>query len=148
MPRESSRRSARLKSEPSEAGGSGMKRTAAISLALALALGAGIGWAQNFGAPGAQQFFRVEVGAGQTRNGRTVIQGYIYNDYGQAAGRVQLLVESLDSGGQVIAKSIVPVDGILPQFSRTYVEAPVTAGGASYRASVYYYEWIKGGGGM
>ena len=125
-----------------------MTRTAAISLALALTLGAGTCWAQNFGAPDAGGFFRVEAGAGPARGGRATIQGYIYNNYGAPAGRVQLLVESLDSGGQVIAKGLVPVDGILPQFSRTYFEVPVAAAGASYRVSVYYYEWIKGGGGM
>jgi hypothetical protein len=106
-------------------------------------------YAQGFGSATPERFFRVEAEGGQGRGGRPVVRGYIYNNYGQAAGRILLRVETLDAGGQVVASSLVHVDSTVPQFDRVYFEGPVSAGGSSYRVSVYYYEWLgRGGGGV
>jgi len=119
----------------------------ALVLALAIALVVSAGWAQGFGSPAPERYFRVEVEGGQGRSGRPVVRGYIYNDGPQAAGRVQLAVESLDAAGQVINRSILPLDGVVPAFNRLYFDIRVSTAGATYRVSVYYYEWLKGGGG-
>jgi len=109
--------------------------------------GAGAAWAQGFGSAAPDRFFRVESEGGQGRGGRPVVRGYLHNDYGVAAGRVLLQVETLDASGQVVARSLVPVDGTVPGFGRLYFEGPVTAAGARYRVTVYYFEWLNRGGG-
>ena len=109
--------------------------------------GASAAWAQGFGSAAPDRFFRVEAEGGQGRGGRPVVRGYVHNDYGQAAGRVLLQVETVDATGQVVARSLVPVDGAVPGFGRLYFEGPVTAPGARYRVTVYYFEWLNRGGG-
>ena len=109
--------------------------------------GAGAAWAQGFGSAAPDRFFRVEAEGGQGRGGRPVVRGYVHNDYGVAAARVLLQVETVDASGQVVARSLVPVDGVVPGFGRLYFEGPVTAAGARYRVTVYYFEWIHRGGG-
>ncbi len=121
-------------------------RLTALVLALAMGLTVNAGWSQGFGSSTPERYFRVEAEGGQGRSGRPVVRGYIYNDNGQAAGRVQVAVESLDAAGQVINRSILPLDGIVPAFNRLYFDIRVPTAGASYRVSVYYYEWLKGGG--
>ena len=93
-------------------------------LALALGLGVGTAWAQGFGSAAPERFFRVEATGGQGRGGRPIVSGYVYNDYGNAAGRIQLAVESLDAGGQVVGRSLVHVDGTIPPYGRIYFEVP------------------------
>jgi hypothetical protein len=87
-----------------------------------------------------------EVGAG--RAGRTVIQGYVYNDYGRPAADVHLLVETLDASGTVVARNIVFVLGIVQFNDRAYFEFPLKTSGASYRVSVTSLDWKGGGGGL
>ena len=122
-------------------------RRTALLLVLAVSLGAGAGWAQGFGSATPERYFRVEAEGGQGRGGRPVVRGYIYNDNPQAAGRIQLVVESLDATGQAIHRSILLLDGVVPAFNRLYFDIRVPTAGTSYRTSVYYYEWLKGGGG-
>ena len=109
--------------------------------------GGGAAWAQGFGSAAPDRFFRVETEGGQGRGGRPVVRGYVYNDYGIAAGRVLLQVETVDASGQVVARTLVHVDGAVPGFGRLYFEGPVSAAGARYRVTVYYFEWVHRGGG-
>jgi hypothetical protein len=85
-----------------------------------------------------------EVG---TWRGRPVIQGYVYNDYLRAAYNVQLLVETLDASGTVIARGVGFVRGVVPFNDRTYFEVPLKMPGASYRVSVTGFDWKDTGGG-
>jgi hypothetical protein len=109
--------------------------------------GDGAAWAQGFGSAAPERFFRVDAEGGQGRGGRPVVRGYVNNDYGLSAARVLLQVETLDATGQVVARSLVPVDGTVPGFGRLYFEGPVSAAGARYRVTVYYFEWVHRGGG-
>jgi hypothetical protein len=89
-----------------------------------------------------------EVGA---RRGRPVIQGYVYNDYLRAASNVQLLVETLDASGGVIAHAVGFVRGVVAFNDRSYFEVPLKTPGAAYRVSVTGFDWKDcggGGGGM
>ena len=116
---------------------------AIIALFLALGWGASTVSAQNFGSAGPERFFRVDAEGTQGRGAQPVVRGYVYNNSSASAERVQLLVESLDGSGQVIGKSLVRVDSIVPALGRTYFDAPVGVAGSSYRVAVYYYDWIK-----
>jgi len=103
--------------------------------------------AQSMVPPGQQHYFRTEVQGGPDRQGRPVVSGYVYNDYGRPAARVQLRVEVLDASGQVLSSTLVYEDSVVPNFSRAYFESRVPALGASYRATVVSAEWLGGGGG-
>lgn len=81
------------------------------------------------------------------RGGRAVIEGYVYNDYGRPASEVQLLVETLDASGAVIARDIGFVRGVVQFNDRAYFEVPLKVTGASYRVSVTSLNWKGGGGG-
>ena len=116
---------------------------AIISLFLALGPGVGVVSAQNFGSAAPERFFRVDAEGAQGRGAQPLVRGYVYNNSSASAERLQLLVESLDGSGQVIGKSLVRVDNIVPALGRTYFDAPVGVTGASYRVAVYYYDWIK-----
>jgi hypothetical protein len=85
-----------------------------------------------------------EVG---TRYGRPVIQGYVYNDSIRAASNVQVLVETLDASGAVIARDVGFVRGAVAVNDRTYFEVPIKTPGASYRVSVTGFAWTHDGGG-
>jgi hypothetical protein len=80
-----------------------------------------------------------EVGTGH--GGRSVIQGWAYNDYRRAAKDVRLLVETLDSSGNVIARDIGFVRGTVQFDGRTYFEVPLKTTGTSYRVSVVGFDW-------
>ena len=85
-----------------------------------------------------------EVG---TRHGRPFIQGYVYNDSIRAASNVQVLVETLDASGAVIARDVGFVRGAVAVNDRTYFEVPIKTPGASYRVSVTGFAWTHDGGG-
>ncbi len=88
---------------------------------------------------------RLDWEVGTRHGGRPVIQGWIYNDYGRPAADVRLLVETLDASGNVIARDIGFVRGVVQFNGRTYFEVPLKTTGASYRVSVTAFDW-KGGG--
>lgn len=90
---------------------------------------------------------RLDWEAGAGRGGRTVIQGYVYNDYGRAATDVHLLVETLDASGATVARTIGFVQGTVQFNSRVYFEVPIKVIGASYRVTVTSFEWRAGGAG-
>lgn len=79
------------------------------------------------------------------RAGRPYLAGYVVNRYGTAATRVQLLVDSLDASGQIVAQRVEWVGGTVPGFSRRYFEAPVPQPAASYRVSVFAFDFLQAG---
>jgi hypothetical protein len=56
---------------------------------------------------------RNRLGRGGRHGGRPVIQGWVYNDYGRPVADVRLLVETLDASGNVIARDIGFVRGVV-----------------------------------
>jgi hypothetical protein len=115
-------------------------------LALALTLGATPASAvMTSSPPGIDGRLRFEWEASQSRRGRPVIAGYLYNDNGRAAKNVILLVETLDASGQVVERTVGFVPSLVPVFDRTYFEVPLKAAGASHRISVTLFQWDRGG---
>jgi hypothetical protein len=92
------------------------------------------GWALDTG-------LRLEWTAELTKCGQTQISGYLYNDRDQWAANPRLLVEALDSAGQVIASTLFSAVSDVPPRSRSYFESPVPAGAASYRVMVRLVDW-------
>jgi hypothetical protein len=110
-----------------------------------LALGAASGArAQSYAIVGAERYFRVEAEPDRSK-GRPRLSGYVHNTYGHPAQFVRLLVEGLDGAGQVVESNIAYVPGVVPQFGRTYFEAPVSGSAATYRAKVLSWDWLGRG---
>ncbi len=77
------------------------------------------------------------------RRGRPHLSGYVVSSYGAHATRVQLLVDSLDSSGQVVAQRVEWLAGGVPGFSRAYFEVPVPQPASSYRVSVFAFDFLQ-----
>jgi hypothetical protein len=93
--------------------------------------------------PGWERYFTVSWEPFE-RRGQPYLSGYIVSSYGVTATRVQLLVDSLDSSGQIIAQRVEWLGGSnLPGFSRTYFEVPIRQRAPGYRVSVFAFEFIQ-----
>lgn len=75
--------------------------------------------------------------------GRPYLRGYVVNQYGANAWRVQLLVESLDESGHVAAQRVEWLGGDVPPFSRTYFEVPIPRPASSYRVRVFAFDVLQ-----
>lgn len=117
------------------------KRVTAVLAALIL--GAASAWAQNFGTP-VDHYFRLEWEVGRAKDGSPRITGYLYNDRVMWAVNVRVLVEALDTSGRTVSKTRDYVNDIPPE-GRSYFDVTVPSGGASYRVSVEFFDWFKGG---
>lgn len=111
---------------------------------LTLTLGAGPAGAARELTPlvlGWENYFKIQSELIE-RYGRPIIRGYVLNDWGFTARRVQLLIESLDERGQVLAQR---VDWLVPSAltpgARAYFEVPAPAFSLQYRVSVYAFDW-------
>ena len=93
-----------------------------------------------------ERYFTLQWQAGDT-NGRSDVHGVIGNEFGFGARKVRLLIDSLDAAGGVTAQTIAYVPFDLPPGTRSYFEARVPARAASYRVSIFEWEWIQAGGG-
>ena len=94
-----------------------------------------------------ERYFRLEWQTADT-NGHVAVHGAIRNEFGLGPARkIRLLVDSLDGTGTVTAQTLAYVPFDLPLGSGSYFEARVPARAASYRVTVFQWEWIQAGGG-
>jgi hypothetical protein len=77
------------------------------------------------------------------RRGRPYLSGYVISKYGATATRVKLLVDGLDSSGQIVAQRVEWLGDAVPVFSRTYFEVPAPGPASSYRVSVFAFDFIQ-----
>jgi hypothetical protein len=96
---------------------------------------------------GWEQFFKLDWRADQ-RRGRPVVSGHIMNDWGFPARNIQLLVEGLDGSGSVVGQRVSWLGSDLTPGMRVYFETPAPPPGpaASYRVSVFAFDWVQAGG--
>ncbi|HEV8530449.1 MAG TPA: hypothetical protein VGT00_03430 [Methylomirabilota bacterium] len=93
--------------------------------------------------PGWERYFAVSWEP-LDRRGQPYLSGYIVSSYGVTATRVQLLVDSLDSSGQIVAQRVEWLVGSnLPGFSTTYFEVPIRQPGSRYRVSVFAFDFVQ-----
>ena len=93
-----------------------------------------------------ERYFRVEWQAADA-NGRPAVHGRIRNEYGFTAHKVRVLIDSLDAAGAVSAQTIAYVPFDITPGTGGYFEAYVPARAASYRVSVFQWDWTQSGGG-
>ena len=93
--------------------------------------------------PGWERYFTVSWEPLEQR-GQPYLSGYIVSSYGVTATGVQLLVDSLDSSGQIVAQRVEWLGGSnLPGFSRSYFEVPIRNRASSYRVSVFAFDFVQ-----
>ena len=93
--------------------------------------------------PGWERYFTVSWEPFE-RRGQPYLSGYIVSSYGVTATGVQLLVDSLDSSGQIVAQRVEWLGGSnLPGFSRSYFEVPIRQQGPSYHVSVFAFDFVQ-----
>jgi hypothetical protein len=90
-----------------------------------------------------EQYFRVESRA-VTRDGRVLVTGTLWNTTTWGARRIQLLVEGLDAGGQVVNQQVVWLGVNLNAGAHAYFEVPMPVS-PSYRVSVFAFDSGRGG---
>jgi hypothetical protein len=91
---------------------------------------------------GWERFFKLTWEPVQ-RKRQPYIGGYILNDWGFTATRVQLLVDALDSAGRVERQAISWLGHPVPPGSRVYFEVRAPQPAASYRVSVFAFDWLQ-----
>jgi hypothetical protein len=115
----------------------------AILIAGVLATGTGVA-AQRLTPhfPGWERYFTVTSETFE-RRGQPHLSGYVVSHYGAPAWRMQLLVEALDSTGQVVAQRVEWLGGDLAPFSRRYFEVPAPQPAPTYRVSVFAFDFLQ-----
>lgn len=91
---------------------------------------------------GWERYFAVEWETFDQR-GQSHLGGYVVNRYGSPASRIQLLVDSLDASGQIVAQRIEWLGGDVGPFSRRYFEVAVPQPASSYRVSVFAFDVLQ-----
>ena len=95
---------------------------------------------------GWEQFFRVTWEPEPVqRFGRPYVAGYVMNDFGLGAMRVQLLVDGLDASGQVTSQSVSWLRSprtFVPPASRVYFEVAAPQPAVTYRVSIFAFDWL------
>ena len=77
------------------------------------------------------------------RGNRPVVAGYVINDSGFTAMKVQLLVDGLDGAGRIVNQRVTWLGPALPPGMRAYFELPVVSGTSQYRVSVFAFDWLQ-----
>ena len=94
--------------------------------------------------PGSERFFRINWDVRPERGETRRLSGYVENTYGEAAARVQLLGQALDTSGAVVGQRLQWVHGAIPGFGRVYYEIPGMPPADHYRVTVWAFERIQG----
>lgn len=94
--------------------------------------------------PDGERWFRINWDVRPERAGESSrLSGYVENTYGEAAAKVQLLGQALNSSGDVVGQRLQWVHGAIPGFGRVYYEIPGMPSADHYRVTVWSYERIQ-----
>jgi len=95
--------------------------------------------------PDSERWFKLSWEATPEKTGDLRrLRGYVENTYGEAASRVQLLAQALDTSGALVGQKVSWVPGVVPGFGRTYFEIPDMPKAETYRVTVWSYERMQG----
>ena len=89
------------------------------------------------------QYFRIESES-SARDGRTVVKGTVWNTANWSTKRIQLLVDAVDAGGQVVNQKVVWLGVDLAPGTHAAFEVPMPTS-PGYRVSVFAFESSRGG---
>jgi hypothetical protein len=89
------------------------------------------------------QYFRIESES-SARDGRTVVKGNVWNTANWSTKRIQLLVDAVDAGGQVVNQRVIWLGVDLAPGTHAAFEVPMPTS-SGYRVSVFAFESGRGG---
>ena len=114
-----------------------------LAVAILACLVPGLAVAQNYTplVAGWEQFFSITAETIQAA-GRPHATGYVRNEWGFPARRIQLLVEGLDAAGQVTGQTIVWLGHELPPGARAYFDVTAPPG-TRYRVSMFAFDFVQ-----
>jgi len=95
---------------------------------------------------GWQQFFSIQWGSA-ARNGQTFVEGYITNNWGFPAQRIQLLIAGYDATGQQLGQLIAWGPNEINPGGRRFFSVPVAPGATTYDVAMFAWNWVQTGGG-
>ncbi|MCI0548650.1 MAG: FxLYD domain-containing protein [Candidatus Rokubacteria bacterium] len=93
-------------------------------------------------APGAEQFFTIELDPELAIRAGPALKGFVRNHTANRVGDLRLHAEVLDASGQVIAHGNGWVYGAIAPGSRTLFLISIPQRGAGYRITVVSYNWL------
>ena len=88
------------------------------------------------------QFFHVDWSAAAGRGQQEHIRGYVYNDFGDSAVKVDLRIAGLDSSGREVVTVVRPVEGSVPGYGRAFFDVQVPRS-RSYRVGVTAFDFTE-----
>jgi hypothetical protein len=98
--------------------------------------------------PDSERWFKLSWEAIPEKRGDLVrLRGSVENTYGEAAARVQLLGQALDSSGALVGQKIVWLGPAIGGFGTVYFEITNMPKADHYRVTVWSYERIQAPGG-
>ena len=86
-----------------------------------------------------EQWFKLDWSAEPEAGGQRIVDGHVENLSGRLVTDVQLLVQSFDASGALVAQKRQWLGGDLPAGSRTYFAFRRLAPAGRYRVSVWSY---------
>ena len=93
--------------------------------------------------PDSERVFKVTWDTAPDGGAGVRLRGYVENTYGQAAAKVQLLVQAQDASGRVTAQRIQWLPVVVPPFGRVYFEITSLPVAHHYRVSVWAYDRLR-----
>lgn len=91
---------------------------------------------------GWERYFTLTWTADQ-RNGKPVVIGKIYNNWGFAAANMRLLVDELDANGLIIDQQLGWLGFTLTPGTTAPFEIPVAHATPNHRVSVFAFDWVQ-----
>jgi hypothetical protein len=89
------------------------------------------------------QYFRVESES-SVKNGRPLVSGRVWNTANWGAKRIQLLIDGVDAGGQVVDQRVIWLGVDLAPGTHAAFEVSMPAS-PGYRVSVFAFDSGRGG---
>ena len=93
-----------------------------------------------------ERWFKVDWTVESDTAGARRLDGHVENVSGRPVTSVQLLIQSLDAGGNLVAQQRQWLGGDLPSGARQYFAVRRLAPAAQYRVSVWSYNAIETNG--
>ena len=97
--------------------------------------------------PGWQSKFSIEWKVQPEPGGTRLVYGRVFSHYGQFASPFRVLALAIDSSGKVVGQRVEPIPSGVPGFANAYFQVGRMPAAASYRVTVWDYNFIEGRGG-
>jgi hypothetical protein len=91
---------------------------------------------------GWERYFTLQWMVEPSRDDTRRIVGYVYNQYGRPAARMQLLAQAFDASNRLIAQKLVWVPETLPGFGNALFVIDKLPPADHYRVTVWSWEFV------